>query len=48
MTLLYLLYWLIGLQIVFKPNRFLKPQFLFCLLLTLFWFDFHGDLLGYE
>lgn len=44
MTLLYLCYFAVGLQIVFKPNRFVKLQFLFCLLLTTFWFNYHSHL----
>lgn len=41
MTILYLLYFLLGLQIVFKPNGFIKLEFLTCLVLTAIWFNLH-------
>ncbi|WP_420795334.1 DUF5993 family protein [Legionella brunensis] len=44
MTLLYILYFIVGLQIVFKPNRFVKLQFLFCLFLTMMLFNYHSHL----
>ncbi|WP_423202105.1 DUF5993 family protein [Legionella fairfieldensis] len=44
MTLLYLFYFLVGLQIIFRPNRFITLQFLLCLFLTLFWFNYHSHL----
>ncbi|WP_370569077.1 DUF5993 family protein [Legionella sp. PL877] len=44
MTLLYIFYFIVGLQIVFKPNRFIKLQFLLCLFLTMLLFNFHSHL----
>ena len=44
-TLDFLLYFLIGLQLIFKPNAYIKIQFVFCLLITLIDFNFHSHLL---
>lgn len=44
MTLVFILYFIVGLQIVFKPNRFIKLQFLFCLFLTMMLFNYHSHL----
>lgn len=41
-SLLFFLYFIVGLQIIFKPNRFIKLQFLFCLFLTMLLFNFHS------
>ncbi|WP_420844600.1 DUF5993 family protein [Legionella cardiaca] len=42
MMLLFFLYFIVGLQIVFKPNRFITLQFLFCLFLTMLMFNYHS------
>ncbi|CEK09582.1 DUF5993 family protein [Legionella hackeliae] len=44
MTLLFFFYFIVGVQIVFKPNRFIKLQFLFCLFLTMMLFNVHSHL----
>ncbi|SNV46175.1 Uncharacterised protein [Legionella lansingensis] len=44
MTVLFLFYFIVGLQIVFKPNRFIKLQFLLCLFLTMLFFNYHSHL----
>ncbi|MFC3908320.1 DUF5993 family protein [Legionella dresdenensis] len=44
MALLFLLYFAVGVQIVFAPNRFILLQFLACLLLTLGCFNLHSHL----
>ena len=43
---LFLLYFMIGVQLIAMPNRFIKLQFVFCLFLTLACFNFHSHLLG--
>ncbi|WP_367274452.1 DUF5993 family protein [uncultured Legionella sp.] len=44
MILLFLLYFLIGIQLLIKPNRSIPLQFLLCLILTLCSFNFHSHL----
>ncbi|WP_420324039.1 DUF5993 family protein [Legionella oakridgensis] len=46
-ALIFLFYFLIGIQIIFKPNSLIKLQFLFCLFLTMLSFNFHSHLLAY-
>ncbi|WP_221034037.1 DUF5993 family protein [Legionella jordanis] len=44
MSLLYLFYFVVGLQILFRPNRLIKLQFLLCLFLTMLLFNYHSHL----
>lgn len=46
-AIIFVLYFIIGIQIVFKPNRFVPLQFLFCLFLSMISFNIHSNLLGY-
>ena len=45
LTLIFLLYFALGAQIIIKPNRFIKLQFIVCLFLTVLCFNFHSHLL---
>ncbi|WP_423202565.1 DUF5993 family protein [Legionella londiniensis] len=47
MTLIFILYFAVGVQIIFKPNRYLRLQFLFCLFLTMLSFNYHSHLYAY-
>ncbi|WP_425324432.1 DUF5993 family protein [Legionella worsleiensis] len=44
MILLFLLYFFIGLQILFKPTKTIPIQFMLCLLLTCISFNYHSNL----
>lgn len=44
MILLFLLYFLIGIQILVKPNQTIPLQFLLCLFLSVCSFNFHSHL----
>lgn len=46
-AIVFLLYLLVGIQVVFKPNRFVPLQFLFCLFVSMLSFNLHSNLLGY-
>jgi len=43
-ALLFLFYLIVAVQVVFKPNSLVLPQFAFCLLFTLYVFNFHSHL----
>ncbi len=40
-TIIFLLFFMIGIQLLFKPNQFIQLQFIFCLLLTVMEFNAH-------
>ncbi|HFD2238056.1 TPA: DUF5993 family protein [Legionella pneumophila] len=46
MIVLFLLYFIIGLQILFKPNKTITLQFLFSLFLILISFNYHSHLVN--
>ena len=43
-AILFLLYFIVAAQLVFKPNHFIKLQFLACLFLTMLVFNYHSNL----
>ena len=45
-TLLFIFYFMIGLQIVFKPNKTILSQYLIALLCTLYSFNYHSHLVN--
>ncbi|HFC9842898.1 DUF5993 family protein [Legionella pneumophila] len=46
MIVLFLFYFIIGLQIIFKPNKTIILQFLFSLFLILISFNYHSHLVN--
>lgn len=46
-AILFFLYFAIGVQITLKPNRYIKLQFMVCLILSLLSFNLHSHLLRF-
>jgi hypothetical protein len=46
LALLFLLYFIIGLQLIIKPNRFIKLQMMISFLFTMLVFNYHSNLLS--
>lgn len=46
-AIIFFLYFIVGVQIVFKPNRLIKLQYLLCLFVSMLSFNLHSHLLGY-
>ncbi len=44
--IVFILYFILGLQLILKPHRFIKIEFLCCLFLSLVMFNFHSALLS--